>query len=104
MDEEGEVYLTQNHIHVDNNHTKEFWLKLSQERNVKNPLRDLNNDHCDEFVRTFQHEKYLVGFGLISVTFEKDHMSCSRHTNQIFRNYVRQSTGGLNAGNGKGTI
>ena len=71
-DDEDDGALTLKEFHVNNYDTIEIWLRVSQVRNVKNPLRDVNTDHRDEFVRTFQDERYQVGFGIISVTFETE--------------------------------
>lgn len=38
-------------------------------------------DHRDELVRIFQHEKYQIGFRMISVKFEKQDIRRGRETN-----------------------
>ena len=80
-DDEDDGALTLKEFHVNNYDTIEIWLRVSQVRNVKNPLRDVNNDHRDELVRTFQDERYQVRFGMISVTFETEGISRARFGN-----------------------
>ena len=77
-DDENDGAFTLKEFHVNNYDTIEIWLRVSQVRNVKNPLRDVNTDHRDEFVRTFQDERYQVGFGMISVTFETEDIGRAR--------------------------